>query len=153
MRKFELITDAQWAKDAGMDAERKLPLRGSTGSAGYDFFAPIEIVIPAHGMEKIPTGVKAAMNEEEVLMLYPRSSIGFKTGIRLANTIGVVDFDYYNNEDNEGHIWVKFHNPTDEDYTIAAGDRFAQGIFMNYLTTDDDEAAGERTGGLGSTGK
>ena len=161
MRKFEIISDIQWAKDikeeymaqCGRENAVK-PRRGTKHSAGYDFISPVEIVIPAHKMAKIPTGVKAAMNEDEILSIYPRSSIGFKTGIRLANTVGIVDSDYYNNSDNEGHIFIKFYNPTDEDYLIHIGDKIAQGIFTKYLIVDDEEEIlTERSGGLGSTGK
>ncbi len=161
MRKFEIISDIQWEKDieeeyttqCGRENAAK-PRRGTKHSAGYDFISPVEIVIPAHKMAKIPTGVKAAMNEDEILSIYPRSSIGFKTGIRLANTVGIVDSDYYNNSDNEGHIFIKFYNPTDEDYLIHIGDKIAQGIFTKYLIVDDEEEIlTERSGGLGSTGK
>lgn len=161
MRKFEIISDVQWEKDieeeymtqCGCENAVK-PRRGTKHSAGYDFISPVEIVIPAHKMAKIPTGVKAAMNEDEILSIYPRSSIGFKTGIRLANTVGIVDSDYYNNLDNEGHIFIKFFNPTNEDYQIHIGDKIAQGIFTKYLIVDDEEEIKtERSGGLGSTGK
>ena len=161
MRKFERVSDIQWEKDieeeyttqCGRENAVK-PRRGTKHSAGYDFISPVEIVIPAHKMAKIPTGVKAAMNEDEILSIYPRSSIGFKTGIRLANTVGIVDSDYYNNSDNEGHIFIKFYNPTDEDYLIHIGDKIAQGIFTKYLIVDDEEEIlTERIGGLGSTGK
>ena len=161
MRKFERVSDIQWEKDieeeyttqCGRENAVK-PRRGTKHSAGYDFISPVEIVIPAHKMAKIPTGVKAAMNEDEILSIYPRSSIGFKTGIRLANTVGIVDSDYYNNSDNEGHIFIKFYNPTDEDYLIHIGDKIAQGIFTKYLIVDDEEEIlTERSGGLGSTGK
>lgn len=161
MRKFEIISDVQWEKDieeeymtqCGCENAVK-PRRGTKHSAGYDFISPVEIVIPAHKMAKIPTGVKAAMNEDEILSIYPRSSIGFKTGIRLANTVGIVDSDYYNNSDNEGHIFIKFFNPTNEDYQIHIGDKIAQGIFTKYLIVDDEEEIKtERSGGLGSTGK
>lgn len=98
MRKFEVISNTQWRKDieeeymsqCGRENAVK-PRRGTKHSAGYDFISPVEIIIPAQGMAKIPTGVKAAMNEDEILSIYPRSSIGFKTGIRLANTVGIVD--------------------------------------------------------------
>ena len=161
MRKFEIISDIQWEKDieeeyttqCGRENAVK-PRRGTKHSAGYDFISPVEIVIPTHKMAKIPTGIKAAMNEDEILSIYPRSSIGFKTGIRLANTVGIVDSDYYNNSDNEGHIFIKFYNPTDEDYLIHIGDKIAQGIFTKYLIVDDEEEIlTERVGGLGSTGK
>ena len=102
MRKFEIISEKQWAKDisvldnpqCSLIAHLK-PRRSTKRSAGYDFISPIEIVIPAHGMAKIPTGIKAQMNEDEILSIYPRSSIGFKTGIRLSNTVGIVDAKRY----------------------------------------------------------
>lgn len=161
MRKFERVSEKQWAKDiSSLDnpqcavIDHLKPHRSTKHSAGYDFISPIEIIIPAHGMAKIPTGIKAQMNEDEVLYIYSRSSIGFKTAIRLSNVVGVVDCDYYNNPDNEGHIFIKFFNPTDKDYQIHIGDKIAQGIFTKYLTVDDEEEIEtERTGGLGSTGK
>lgn len=161
MRKFERVSEKQWAKDiSSLDnpqcaiIDHLKPHRGTKHSAGYDFISPIEIIIPAHGMAKIPTGIKAQMNEDEVLYIYSRSSIGFKTAIRLSNVVGVVDCDYYNNPDNEGHIFIKFFNPTDKDYQIHIGDKIAQGIFTKYLTVDDEEEIEtERSGGLGSTGK
>ena len=161
MRKFEIISEEQWAKDISVLDSPKCdiidhlkPHRSTKYSAGYDFISPIEIIIPAHGMAKIPTGIKAQMKEDEVLYIYSRSSIGFKTAIRLSNVVGVVDCDYYNNPDNEGHIFIKFFNPTDKDYQIHIGDKIAQGIFTKYLTVDDEEEIEtERSGGLGSTGK
>lgn len=167
MRKFEIISEAQWVEDINMkyaegdfpsipvDIKHHLkPRRGTKYSAGYDFYSPVEIFVPAHGTAKIPTGIKARMNKDEVLKIFPRSSIGFKTNIRLANTIGVVDCDYYNNPNNEGHIFVKLYNPTDSDFHINVGDKFAQGIFEKYLIVDDEEdIEEERSGGIGSTGK
>lgn len=160
-RGFEQISQKQWDNDFHNILEmhqvdypkHQLPKRGSKNSAGYDFFSPINEIIPAHGTVKIPTGVKVYMQPDEVLMIYPRSSIGFKTNIRLSNTTGVIDSDYYNNPDNEGHMWIKFYNPTDEDYHIFIGDKIAQGIFTKFLVTDDDNADQDRTGGLGSTGQ
>lgn len=161
MRKFEIISKKQWAKDISIldnpqcaIIDHLKPRRNTKYSAGYDFISPIEIIVPAHEMAKIPTGIKAAMNDDEILYIYPRSSIGFKTGIRLSNTVGIVDADYYNNPDNEGHIFIKFFNPTDKDYQIHIGDKIAQGIFAKYLVVDDEEEIEtERSGGLGSTGK
>lgn len=161
MRGFEFISKEQWEKDledfsfSGQVEYKKhlLPKRGTSHSAGYDFFSPVYTVIPPQGSIKIPTGIKSYMFGDEVLMIYPRSSLGFKTNIRLSNTVGIVDSDYYNNEDNEGHIWIKFFNPTDKPYTVEVGDKIAQGIFMKYLIADNDEAEGERIGGIGSTGK
>lgn len=163
MRKFEKISEKQWDNDIVdyifIDADNPkyidilLPKRGTKKSAGYDFFSPINIVIPAHSTAKIPTGVKVAMEDDEILMIFPRSSIGFKTNIRLSNTVGIIDSDYYNNVSNEGHMWIKFYNPGDTEYEIKIGDKIAQGIFTKFLITDDDNADGERNGGLGSTGK
>lgn len=159
-RYFEQISKEQWESDFYhiMDmhqvdySKHTLPTRGSKKSAGYDFYSPVNEIIPAHGTVKIPTGVKAFMQPDEVLMIYPRSSIGFKTNIRLSNTVGIIDSDYYNNSDNEGHIWIKFYNPTDEDYVITIGDKIAQGIFTKFLTCGDNPEE-ERNGGIGSTGK
>ena len=161
MRKFEIISEEQWAKDISIldnpqcaIIDHLKPHRNTKYSAGYDFISPIEIIVPAHEMAKIPTCIKAAMNDDEILYIYPRSSIGFKTGIRLSNTVGIVDADYYDNPDNEGHIFIKFFNPTDKDYQIHIGDKIAQGIFAKYLVVDDEEEIEtERSGGLGSTGK
>ena len=161
MRKFERVSEKQWAKDiSSLDnpqcaiIDHLKPHRSTKHSAGYDFISPIEIIITAHGLAKIPTGIKAQLNEDEVLYIYSRSSIGFKTAIRLSNVVGVVDCDYYNNPDNEGHIFIKFFNPTDKDYQIHIGDKIAQGIFTKYLIVDDEEEIEtERSGGLGSTGK
>ena len=156
MRKFEKISQYQWDIDTNCDflySKILYPKRGTKKSAGYDFFSPVELIIPAHEMAKVPTGIKVCMNDDEILSIYPRSSIGFKTGIRLANTVGIVDADYYNNNNNEGHIFIKFYNPTDTDYKINIGDKIAQGIFTKYLIVDDeDEILTERNGGLGSTG-
>ena len=152
MRKFEIISEEQWKKDIGRNAHLK-PHRGTKHSAGYDFISPVEITVYAHSTAKIPTGVKVCMEEDEVLMIVPRSSMGFKTNIRLSNTLGVIDCDYYNNPNNEGHMWIKFFNPTDDDYKINVGDKIAQGIFIKYYTVDDEEeVTSERIGGLGSTG-
>lgn len=157
-RSFEKISKKQWEKDFNYTAEVEYdahitPKRGSKNSAGYDFFSPVYAVIPAKSTVKIPTGIKAYMQDDEVLMIYPRSSIGFKTNIRLSNTVGIIDSDYYNNPDNEGHMWIKFYNPTDKEYIINIGDKIAQGIFTKFLITDDDDVTEERNGGLGSTGK
>lgn len=161
MRKFEIISENQWKLDIGKDFTSQcgieghsLPCRGTKHSAGYDFISPVEITVKAHEMAKIPTGVKVCMEPDEVLFIYPRSSIGFKTGIRLANTAGIIDSDYYNNTNNEGHIFIKFYNPTNIDFKINVGDKIAQGIFSKYLVVDDEEnITTERSGGIGSTGK
>ena len=156
MRKFELISEKQYEKDLKKVCEYSdlsLPTRSTKHSAGYDFKSPIEFTLNPGESKKVPTGIKASMNEDEFLAILVRSSMGFKYNIRLCNQVGIVDSDYYNNPDNEGHIFIKIQNEGTEAITINKGDRFAQGIFMNYLITDDDMAFGERTGGFGSTNK
>ena len=156
MRKFELISEEQFEKDLKEVCEYSdlsLPTRSTKHSAGYDFKSPIEFTLNPGESKKVPTGIKASMNEDEFLAILVRSSMGFKYNIRLCNQVGIVDSDYYNNPDNEGHIFVKIQNEGKEAITINKGDRFAQGIFMNFLITDDDVAFGDRTGGFGSTNK
>ena len=132
----------------------RLPVRGTSQSAGYDFFCPKDVTVMPGATEKIITGIKAYMQPGEVLMLFPRSSFGIKHNIGLANTVGVVDADYYNNPDNEGNIIIAVRNNGKRPLTICAGDRFAQGIFLPFLPADDTEVLKkERVGGLGSTGK
>ena len=130
-----------------------LPKRATRLSAGYDFFAPEDIKLAPGESTKVATGIKAYMQPDEVLMLFPRSGLGFKYFVRLANTVGVVDADYYGNESNDGHIFVKIRNEGDNELFIPAGDAFAQGIFIKYLLTDDDsfDNGAERIGGEGST--
>ena len=152
MRKFEKISEEQFEKDLKEVCEYsdiEIPTRSTKHSAGYDFKSPISFTLNPGDSKKVPTGIKASMNEDE----FVRSSMGFKYNIRLCNRVGIVDSDYYNNPDNEGHIFVKIQNEGKEAITINKGDRFAQGIFMNFLITDDDVAFGDRTGGFGSTNK
>ena len=134
-----------------------LPVRKTKFAAGYDFEAAEDTIIPSFkkGMKPtlIKTGLKAYMQDDEVLILANRSSNPGKKGLILANSIGVIDKDYYGNEDNDGHIMFAFFNVKDEDIEIKKGDCIGQGIFQKYLVTDDDEALGERTGGFGSTSK
>ena len=156
MRKFELISEEQFEKDLKEVCEYsdiEIPTRSTKHSAGYDFKSPISFTLNPGDSKKVPTGIKASMNEDEFLAIFVRSSMGFKYNIRLCNQVGIVDSDYYNNPDNEGHIFVKIQNEGKEAITINKGDRFAQGIFMNFLITDDDVAFGDRTGGFGSTNK
>ena len=158
MRKFEKISFEQFKKDIKDDKELYdrylLPKRSTKASAGYDFFAIESFEIKPGEVKKIPTGIKAIYPEDETLMLFVRSSMGFKYNIRLCNQVGVIDADYYDNKDNEGHIFIKFFNPTNEDYKINIGDKIAQGIFSKFLTVDDEEEiTAERNGGFGSTGK
>ena len=153
MRKFEKISFRQFAKDVedGNYDEIKLPVRKTTKSAGYDFISFIDIVIKPNEMIKIPTGIKVELPEGEFLGIFVRSSMGFKYNVRMCNQVGIIDGDYYNNSDNEGHIWIKLQNEGDKDYVIKKGDAFAQGIIMKYYLCDDDNALGIRAGGIGST--
>lgn len=130
-----------------------LPKRATKGAAGYDFECATEIICPAHSITLIPTGIKAQIDDGYYLQLAVRSSTPKKKGLILANGIGIIDEDYYNNPDNEGHIFIKIQNEGNEPLNIDKGDRFAQGIFTKYLVTDDDASTGDRTGGFGSTGK
>ena len=134
-----------------------LPVRKTKYSAGYDIEAAEDTVVPSlkKGMNPtlIKTGLKAYMQDDEVLMLYNRSSNPKKKGLILANSVGVIDKDYYGNVDNDGHIMFAFYNIKDEDITIKKGEAIGQGVFQKYLVIDDDEAEGERKGGFGSTSK
>ncbi|MCR5432036.1 MAG: deoxyuridine 5'-triphosphate nucleotidohydrolase [Lachnospiraceae bacterium] len=128
-----------------------LPIRATRGSAGYDFFAPVRIELAPGQSVSVPTGIRAKIGEGWVLMLYPRSGLGFKFGMRLCNTVGVIDSDYYDSE-NEGHIIAKITNgSSDKTLVIESGKGFMQGVFMPYGITVDDEADGIRVGGFGST--
>ena len=103
---------------------------------------------------KIPTGVKVNMNNDEVLMLFVRSSMGFKYNIRMCNQVGILDSDYYNNSSNEGHIWIKIQNEGDKEYIVKKGEAICQGVFTKFLTVDNEEEINnERKGGFGSTNK
>ena len=134
-----------------------LPVRKTKYSAGYDIEAAEDTVIPSFkkGMKPtlVKTGLKAYMQDDEVLILANRSSNPGKKGLILANSIGVIDKDYYGNEDNDGHIMFAFYNIKDEDIEIKKGDAIGQGIFQKYLTTDEDTAEGVRAGGFGSTSR
>ncbi len=134
-----------------------LPKRKTKYSAGYDIEAAEDVVIPSFkkGMNPtlVKTGIKAYMQDDEALMLYNRSSNPKKKGLILANSVGVVDKDYYGNPDNDGHIMFAFYNIKDEDTIVKRGDAIGQGIFQKYFVTDDDVAEGERVGGFGSTNK
>ena len=137
------------------DKNINIPQRSTRFAAGYDFEAAEDIVVPSFkpGMNPtlIPTGIKAYMLDDEVLYLYNRSSNPKKKGLILANSVGVVDKDYYGNPDNDGHIMFAFYNNKEEDIEIKKGERIGQGVFAKYLVSDTDEAGGDRTGGFGST--
>lgn len=135
-----------------MYEELELPRRATRGSAGYDFFAPFPITLAPGETIKIPTGIRVKIDENWVLTLYPRSGLGFKYRLQMNNTVGIIDSDYFGS-DNEGHIFIKMTNATNEGKTIevARGTGFAQGIFLEYGITMDDEVSDVRNGGLGST--
>ena len=137
------------------DKEINLPVRKTKFSAGYDIECAEDTVVPAKNNVPIfiPTGIKAYMDDDEVLYLYNRSSNPKKKGLILANSVGVIDKDYYGNPDNDGHIMFAFFNVKDEDITIKKGEAIGQGVFSKYLVVDDDNAEGDRTGGFGSTDK
>ncbi|HJC81343.1 MAG TPA: deoxyuridine 5'-triphosphate nucleotidohydrolase [Candidatus Mediterraneibacter excrementipullorum] len=132
----------------------RLPKRATAGSAGYDFFAPARISLAPGETVKIPTGIRVWMEPEWVLKCYPRSGLGFKFRLQLNNTVGIIDSDYYYS-DNEGHIFAKITNDSNEGKAleVKAGDGFMQGIFVEYGITLDDDVTEVRNGGFGSTTK
>ena len=137
-RIFEKISFEQFKKDIIDDKELynsyNLPKRSTKESAGYDFESIIDFTLKPGEIKKIPLGIKADMNTGEVLFLIVRSSQGFKYNVRMCNQIGVIDKDYYNNSENEGHMWIKLENHGDKDYVVSKGDKIIQGIFINFLT-------------------
>ncbi len=139
------------------DKEINLPIRKTKFSAGYDIEAAEDIIVPSFKKGMAPTlvktGIKAYMQDDEVLLLYNRSSNPKKKGLILANSVGVVDKDYYGNTDNDGHIMFAFYNIKDEDVEIKKGECIGQAIFEKYLLTDNDSAEGIRVSGFGSTGR
>ena len=139
------------------DKNINLPKRSTKYAAGYDVEAAEDTIIPAFkpGVKPtlIPTGLKAYMQDDEMLCLYNRSSNPKKKGLVLANSVGIVDKDYYGNADNDGHIMYAMWNFKDEDVKIEKGERIGQAIFQKYLIADNDNAEGERKGGFGSTDK
>lgn len=165
--KFEKVSFEQfekdWIKNFPQMADRvkeiydniKLPKRATTGSAGYDFYAPADIIIEKGKSILIPTGIRSKIEDGWVLNIFPRSGLGFKHRVQLDNTVGIIDADYYNSS-NEGHIMIKLSCDAHDDghcVSIGCGDGFAQGIFMMFGITVDDDAAGVRDGGFGSTTK
>lgn len=151
-RKFEKVSLQEFLKYGSKEEydRIKLPERKTKYSAGYDFIAYKDILIPAHESKLIPTGIKAEYNEDEVLFIIIRSSLGIKHNIRMNNQVGVIDSDYYNNLDNEGHIMVSLINDSSEDYIITEGSGFVQGIIMKYYTVGE-EVETKRISGTGST--
>lgn len=145
--------EADWAFDlpAPYD-ELRLPRRGTAGSAGYDFYSPLDFCLEPGEFIKIPTGMRARIADGWVLTLYPRSGQGFKYRLQLYNSVGVIDSDYFG-ADNEGHIQIKIVNANEEGKVLCVhcGEAFAQGIFLPFGITVDDDARDLRTGGFGST--
>ena len=139
------------------DKKINLTIRKTRNSAAYDIEAAEDIVLPSFkkGMKPtlIPTGIKAYMKSDEVLLIVPRSSGPKKQGISFPHNVGVIDSDYYGNSENDGHIFIQCINLKDEDVLIKKGDAVGQAIFQKYLTVDDDSANGIRAGGFGSTDK
>lgn len=154
---FMKVSREQFERDWEFDGtnpydELILPRRGTSGSAGYDFYSPIDFTLAPGEFIKIPTGIRARIEEGWVLTLYPRSGQGFKFRLQMYNTVGVIDSDYFG-ADNEGHIQIKIVNANEEGKTMAVrqGEAFAQGIFLPFGITEDDDATQRRTGGFGST--
>lgn len=146
---FPVYPEAEIGK---MYAELMLPQRATKGSAGYDFYAPFDFRLAPGETIKIPTGIRVRMEESWVLHIYPRSGLGFKYRLQLNNTVGIIDSDYFYS-DNEGHIFIKLTNDSNEGkiLEVTQGSGFAQGIFLEYGITTDDAAEGVRNGGFGST--
>lgn len=150
MRKFEIVKD-EFRKTNG---EIKLPVRSDPGSAAYDFFSPVKVVIKPGHMVVIPLDIKAQMEKDEVLLLFVRSSIGIKRNLMLSNQVGVIDSTYYNNETNDGCLMCALYNYGNKKQIVEVGDRVIQGMFVKYLITEDDKPTNaKRTGGIGSSGK
>ena len=147
-----------WRDAFGRDVEYdvydalKLPKRATVGSAGYDFFSPLTFTLMPGETLKIPTGIRVEIHEGWVLMLFPRSGLGFKYRLQMNNTVGIIDSDYYF-ADNEGHIFIKMTNCGDKPLNVEKGKAVAQGVFVEYGITLDDECETTRTGGFGSTDK
>ncbi len=159
--KFEKVSFNEFKKAFNSEEEArkvyediKLPRRATEGSAGYDFYAPQAFSLKSGETAKIPTGIRAKIENGWVLSLFPRSGLGFKFRLQLDNTVGIIDADYYNS-DNEGHIFIKVTNCSYEEKTVSveAGSGFAQGIFLPFGITEDDDVTDTRNGGFGSTDK
>ncbi len=159
--KFEKVSFEQYKNSVGSDCDIvteyqdiKLPKRATTGSAGYDFFSPFSFTLEAGETIKIPTGIRVLLNNNKFLALYPRSGLGFKYRVQLDNTVGIIDSDY-SQSDNEGHIFIKITNDSREGkcVEIKKGEAFAQGVIQQFFITEDDITNGIRVGGFGSTTK
>lgn len=156
--KFEKVSLNQYQKDQENAQQYyndiKLPKRATIGSAGYDFYMPYDLVLEPGQTSKIPTGIRASMQNGWVLCLFPRSGLGFKYRLQLNNTVGIIDADYYGS-DNEGHIFAKITNDSNEGKVLELkkGEGFMQGIFLPFGITEDDDVSEVRNGGFGSTTK
>ena len=156
MRKFCVISNKQFNIDFnGIDARYDdivIPKRNTMYSAGYDFYIPYDLTIKSGEIVKIPTGIKVMLNSDEFLGIYIRSSLGFKYNLRMCNQVGIIDSDYYDNIDNEGHIFVKLKNEGDSDIVLKKNDRFVQKIIKKFYVVDnEDNLMNTRVGGIGST--
>ena len=159
MNKFEKISFEQFEADSNFKNTQeiydnlKIPSKATIGSKGYDFFAPAGFTLRPGCSLKIPTGIKCQLEDDKGLFIFPRSGLGFKYMVQLANTIGVIDVDYYNNEGNEGHIFIKIRNGGTETVKVGAGEAFAQGIILKCYDAENEEEQPLqiRKGGLGST--
>lgn len=162
LRGFEVVRDEDkeyaqtvtvHGKQVVIHEETQLPVRADEGSAGYDFFAPKDVTLAPGQKMMLFTNVKAYMQPGEVLMLFPRSSMGIKKGLMLSNTVGIIDQTYYGNVGNDGNIGLPLLNTSGRGLEIKRGERIAQGVFVPYLVADNDEVLGEaREGGFGSSG-
>ncbi len=152
--KFFKVSQTEFLKSGTADEYDNiiLPHRATKGSAGYDFFAPKTFSLSAGETVKIATGIRVQIDQGWALKIYPRSSLGFKYRLTLNNTVGIIDSDYFF-ADNEGHIFIKMTNCGESSLTVEQGKAFAQGVFVEYGITVDDECENERTGGIGSTDK
>lgn len=152
--KFEKVSFEQYSQHAGKNVYDSitLPRRATRFSAGYDFFAPTDIVIEPRQTVTVATGIRVLMDGDYFLAIFPRSGLGFKYKLRLNNTVGIIDADYAES-DNEGHIFIRMTNESDKILHVAQGEAFAQGIFLAYYCTEDDDVIERRNGGLGSTSK
>ena len=154
--RFMHVSKEQYAASAPADAlpvaNIPLPRRATAGSAGYDFICPADVTLQPSEAVTIPTGIRCEMQPGWVLMLFPRSGLGFKHQVRLANTVGVIDADYFRAA-NEGHIMVRIVNGSDHAVSIAKGERFCQGVFLPHGLAEEEEVLSDREGGFGSTGK
>lgn len=153
MRKFHKINDNELNKYSSLFIKDDiiLPKRQTKASSGYDFYIPYDLVIKANEFTKIYSGVKVELEDSDFLAIFIRSSMAIKKGLNLTNQVGVIDSDYYNNQDNDGHIIIAVHNISDKDVVLNKGDRIAQGIILKYEKTTDDFVQDERIGGIGST--